>query len=218
MRFGSRSGLLLMLAAAGCTATAVGESRYTPPEAFPPRSVVVVPDSLDVTRARLVQRLTRDRFAVSGDAEGATFLRFSLMTDRPDPHVDCGRVEGRYVGPRGKEETYSYRIGQRTSFKAADAEARPVAVTHRAFLEAKASISLAVHEDGTEVTVAVRYDLTVTDVSQPLTRDGRPLGEATSESRTIGFRSDSPAPPSGDLPGCAATGHIERAVLRAAQG
>ena len=209
---------LLFLTLAGCTATAQSDFTYSPPEAFPPRSSVLVPDDLEVTRARLVRSLTRDRFAVSGDAEGATFLRFSLQTDRPDPHVDCGRVERRYIGPRGEEESFSYRIGQRSSYKAADAQSRPLAVTHRAFLEAHASISLAVREDGTEVTVAVRYDLTVTDVGQPLTRDGRPDGSASSESHTISFRSDSPAAPEGDLPGCAATGHIERAVLRAAQG
>lgn len=218
MRFRRWSSLFLLLATAGCAATAESDFTYSPPEAFPPRSSVLVPDGLEVTRARLVQGLTRDRFAVSGDAEGATFLRFSLMTDRPDPHVDCGRVERRYIGPRGQEESYSYRIGQRSSFKAADAQSRPLAVTHRAFLEANASISLAVREGGTEVTVAVRYDLTVTEVSQPLTRDDRPDGSATSESRTISFRSGSPAAPDGDLPGCAATGHIERAVLRSAQG
>jgi len=212
------SGALFVLATAGCAATAESDFSYSPPEAFPPRSSVLVPDGLEETRARLVQGLTRDRFAISGDAEGATFLRFSLMTDRPDPHADCGSVERRYRGPRGEEESYRHRVGQRSSFKAADAESRPIAVTHRAFLEANASISLAVREGGTEVSVAVRYDMTITEVSQPLARDGRPVGTASSESQTISFRSDSPAAPADGLPGCAATGHIERAVLRAAQG
>ncbi len=163
--------LTIILGLYGCAtpATSTFDYRDKPPTKV--ENEIVVNRAFEKVWNGLVRQLAKGYFVVNNIEKESRLINVSFSTTSPEEYIDCGRTMRTFT--RGKEEAeYDYEVAADSSYKygagkTTDGVFSLVGYVDRdTSLEGRINIYIAPNDQITEVTVNIRYILTLSTSGQ----------------------------------------------------
>ena len=210
--------LVVSLVCAGCAAQR--SETYSGPQARQVESQIVLDQPFEETWDTLVRNLSKDFFVINNIEKASRIINVSFSTDNPEDFVDCGRSARQYTSPLGGQiQHYNYDSAADTQFMTATDDGFPWLMVRKTEMDGRANIYVAPADKDTELSVNVRYILTIDVQGQGFNKYEKPvLGATYSNTYTVRFDTNRPTKTDGEKPGCATKGELETRILQAARG
>lgn len=212
----------------GCATPAKSTVDYSPPEPIVVPNELTVDDKFDEVWDRLVGRLAKGFFVVNNIEKESRLINVSFATTDPEDYIDCGETFRTFTQYKKNSASVNYRVAEDSSFKwgggmdASGMNAIVHYVDRSTSLEGRINIYVAPKENGTNVSVNVRYILTIrlsgttnTEHSTGRVIQSQPLQAPQPD--TVSFNTNQPVKSADELAAdemaCVSKGVLEQQIL-----